>query len=245
MENNLKQHGNSPIPTKRNLLITGVSHNNIGETIANKLTKLEYFKVSTIDKYNQDFSESGWQQIFNDDTIIDTLILCHGFTRLDWIENQTTKSIEDMVGINLTSHMKLISEFTRKTMSKTYRKQIVVIGSMAASSVLNASSPYCAAKAGLQHFVKCVAWELAPKGFDVYIINPSNVADSPMADQTIVDLARYRKLTISEAEAYWSANHPRLNFLSKDEISELVYDLISGKFPYLSGTALNLTGGQR
>jgi NAD(P)-dependent dehydrogenase (short-subunit alcohol dehydrogenase family) len=244
MEIQKRMHGDAKLPSKRDILITGVSDNNIGLTISKFLAPLGM--VTTVDEFDYDFrSDMEIMGMFRNFGKTDTLVLCHGFTKLDWIEDQTNQAIDKMIDVSLTSHIKLISAFANLAHEMPYKKTIIVIGSMAATAVLNGSAPYCAAKAGLQHFVKCVAWELAPKGFDVFLINPSNVQDSPMSEATIRDLARYRDISLYEAREYWANNNPRNEFLSKDEIGELCHDLAIGKFPYLSGTPLNLTGGQR
>lgn len=244
LEDKKSRHGSKKFPEDRKILITGVSNGNIGEGIAERMEVVGEVRVIREDEYDLTNSLDAAEALRSMPDI-DTLILCHGYTNLDWVEDQQPDQIAKMISVNLTSHINLISGFARMTIDANYKKTILVIGSMAASAVLNGSSPYCAAKAGLQHFIKCVAWELAPKGFDVYIINPSNVENSPMSDQTIRDLARYRVMSMAEAVEYWSANNPRSGFLSKDEIADLTLHLVRGWYPYLSGTPLNLGGGQR
>ena len=245
MDRMKEQHGGKGYPEKRSAIITGVSENNIGKAIVNELVNCT-FSCKIFDVDNCDVRvDSHLFDIINDAEIPDTMILCHGYTHLDWIEDQPITSIEDAVTINMLSHMKLIKLFADRSVDLPYRKTIIVIGSMAANAVLNGSAPYCAAKAGLQHFIKCVAWELAPKAFDIYIINPSNVEDTPMTEHTIRELAGYRDISLDEAAAYWASSNPRGKFLTKKEIARLVSALACSEFPYLSGTPLNLTGGQR
>jgi ketoreductase len=116
---------------------------------------------------------------------------------------------------------------------------------MAYKAVLNGSSPYCAAKAGLAHFARCLAWELAPKAFDVFCVHPSNTKGTPMTEETIKGLMRYRGLDRKEAEAYWGAVLPKWQWLLPENIADLVSFLVSGKAEYLSGANLDMAGGQR
>lgn len=246
MEEQLEIHGKKELrdKSKRFAIVTGVGRNNIGYAIAGRLAN--EMIVTRIEERNYDLSNQDHVlHMLKQNNAADTLVLCHGYTHLDWLENQRVTEIQKMIAVNLTSHINLVTGFVREQIDKNHKKTIVIIGSMAANAVLNGSSAYCAAKAGLQHFVKCAAWELAPKGFDVFLINPSNVEDSPMSDQTIRDLMRYRGLNHSDAVDYWSAGNPRSQFLSKDEIAEVAHHLAMGQFPYLSGTPINLTGGQR
>lgn len=242
-ETKMMHFGKKLLPAdQRKILITGVSFNNIGTKIANALWQYNKTTCDIVD-FN----------LCDDVHIIemlhahqyDTIIICHGYTDLNWIEDQSFEQISEMINSNLTSQIKIASEFVRNTIQHNYKKQIIFIGSMAGKAVLNGSSPYCAAKAGLQHFVKCIAWELAPKGYDVFLINPSNVEDSPMSEKTIKDLMRYRNLSEQEAREYWSAVKPKEKFLTKNEIAEIVSSLVEGKMEYMSGSSFDLVGGQR
>lgn len=173
------------------------------------------------------------------------LVCCHGVAKLNWFEDFTDQDVRCILDNNLLATIRVIQDFVRDNIDQPHRKKIVVIGSMAYRQVLNGSSIYCAAKAGVAMLVKCLAWELAPKGFDVFAIHPSNVLDAPMSEDTIQELMRYRKLTREEAEAYWANSCPRESFLTKQEIAEHVSYLLLGNTGYLSGSNIELTGGQR
>jgi len=177
---------------------------------------------------------------------VDTLIMCHGEMHLDWFENTPIDIIKNVIETNLQGSINVTQAFVRQTIDNTpRRKKIISIGSMAYKAVLNGSAAYCASKAGLAHFMKCIAWELAPKGFDVYSIHPSNTEGTPMSNETVNGLMSYRKITEEQAIAYWSDNNPRESFLTREEIADLVHYICSGKAPYLSGCNLELAGGQR
>ena len=94
-------------------------------------------------------------------------------------------------------------------------------------------------------FARCMAWELAPKGYDVYILHPGNVKDSPMAESTIRQLAKYRGLTDLEAHLYWNTGNPRNTILSPDDIAEIVSHICDNTMQYTAGNPIDLTGGQR
>jgi NAD(P)-dependent dehydrogenase (short-subunit alcohol dehydrogenase family) len=176
----------------------------------------------------------------------DTLICCQGVTHLDWIEDQPSIYIEKVIDSTLTGSILAASRFAAAKMSTPWRKQIVFIGSMAYNHVLNGSAPYCAAKAGLAHFAKCIAWELAPKGFDVFCVNPSNTEGAPMTEDTIKGIMRYRDLPRDEAEAYWGAVLPRAAWLQPGDVAEVVSMLLTNTGGgYMSGSNIDLAGGQR
>ncbi len=243
-------HSRKPVLPIRNVALFGARDGNIGGTIAEGLKAdgawCNKFDIeSGSDLTNQRTIKS----IFNRDTKgwrpYDTLIVCQGYTSLNWIEHQDPKEIQKMIDVNLTSPITCISEFVASSIDLDRRKYIVIIGSMGGKAILNGSSPYCAAKAGINHFAKCISWELAPKGFDVFCVNPSNVEGTPMAEKTISELERYRGLSHDEAVDYWSASLPRADWLQASDIFECIKFLVSGKAGYLSGCSIDLAGGQR
>jgi 2,3-dihydro-2,3-dihydroxybenzoate dehydrogenase len=164
---------------------------------------------------------------------------------MDWFEDAPMDAVENVFAVNLTGSYRAAQAFVRDTIGSPYRKKIIFIGSMAYKSVLNGSAAYCASKAGLSMLVKCMAWELAPKGYDVYIIHPSNVDGAPMARDTIDGLMRYRGISKEEAEAYWGDSYLRGRSLTIEEIAETVRFLLRGRSEFLSGTDIDLGGGQR
>jgi NAD(P)-dependent dehydrogenase (short-subunit alcohol dehydrogenase family) len=164
---------------------------------------------------------------------------------LDWFENTPQEKIEEIFAVNVVGSIRLIQAFVRATLDSEERKRIIVIGSMAYNKVLNGSSIYCASKAAMAHFVRCIAWELGPKAYDVFAIHPSNVLDAPMSEETIQGLMRYRNMSRAAAEAYWNDGTFRDQPLTKWEIADLVSYLFTPSSAYLSGTQLELAGGAR
>jgi len=173
------------------------------------------------------------------------LIMSHGALHFDWIEDFPPEETERVIYSNMIDSITLVKQFVNATINNGFRKKIISIGSMAYKTVLNGSSAYCASKAGLAHFMRCAAWELAPKGYDVFSIHPSNVADTPMEEKTIQGLMRYRGLSREAAENYWKANIIQPEMLKKEDIAALVVELLHPSKRYLSGTDIELKGGQR
>jgi len=233
------RHGHKPIPLPKEQVIamTGAARaSSIGEAIFNSLSP----NAKDIQKINDDVRGTVFLP-----REANVLLMCHGVMHLDWIEDCPEAKMEEVLDVNLLSMAVLIKQFVKNSIDLPTRKQIVVIGSMAHNHVLNGSAVYCASKAGLNMLIKCLAWELAPKGFDLYCINPSNTAGTPMTEDTVRGLMRYRDLTRAEAEGYWGASNPRVDWLSPKNIADLVEFILSGKGQYLSGCNLDLAGGQR
>ena len=213
---------------------------NIGAHIARALGKTMP-NVSEIDRPTMDLSKEDYPFVINDDV----LVLANGHSYMDWIEDIPEDQIKRVLDDVLLCSIRMTQQFVKATIDSNHKKYIVFIGSMAYQGVLNGSSVYCAAKAGISHFMRCVAWELAPKGYSVFCVNPSNTEGTPMTEETILGLMRYRNISRSDAEQYWGAVLPKEQWLQPEEIADTVAFLVSGKADYLSGSNLNMAGGQR
>lgn len=239
-----------PDTEERAALIIGRRHGNIGDAIFDELSDLGFARVHSLDinssafpfdvNNESDLSTVTW-------AMYDTLILANGETNLDWIENQPLEKIQSVIDNKLTGTIKAVSAFAAANVSVMDQiKNIVVIGSMAHKSVLNASAPYCAACAGVNHFVRCAAWELAPKGFRVFIVNPSNVEGTPMTEETIQGISRYRGIPYTQAMEYWAAVRAIPEWLTKEDIGKLVGRLVTDEeMRWLAGVPLDMGGGIR
>ena len=238
IENMKEFHARKIFGSDRRALITGAERSgSIGEAIFLELQR----HGITSHLYGRDVRD---EYVHREQCEI--LIICHGVTHLDWLEDAPLEKTQEIVDVNLTATIKLVQSFVKATVDGPYRKVIVMIGSMAYRSVLNGSAAYCASKAGLAHFARCAAWELAPKGYDVYIVHPSNTEGTPMTEETIQGLMRYRNLSRFHAEAYWGASLPRECWLQPGDIAEVVLSCVNGiGGGYLSGTQIDLGGGQR
>ena len=234
---------NVPAPNQRKFLVIGWSQDNIGEAI--RISLVRKYPASEIQVFSHALMPAQGIMAHRELDDFDTVIFVNGQTHLDWIENQTYDQISSAVFNTLTATVHGVSQFVKATLDLPYRKNIVMVGSMAYNHVLNGSAPYCAAKAGLQHFANCMAWELAPKNYDVFCVHPSNVEGAPMSLQTIRELMRFRGLTETEAHEYWSAHLPRERWLQMDDIGSIVAELVSGRMSYMSGSPVELAGGQR
>lgn len=243
-----KHFGNKKVPIDPLYgCVFGVSEGNIGETICKSL---DYVDVN--DKCGGlTYSKNILSKMSDIDIDwvaknFDIFIFCNGEIHLDWIENQPPEKIASVVNNNLTETILFTTKLSQRLIKKETKSKIIFIGSMAHNQILNGCAPYCAAKAGLAHFTRCCAYELYPKGVEVLCIHPASVQDTPTAKAVIEGLKRYRSLIGgSAAEFYWQDGLPTGLHLSKDEIAEVIKRLVPFNVPYLSGSNIELAGGER
>lgn len=215
--------------------------NSIGERIRQRLLSLDYQVKSFFGDIRRDIEHIANVPFESPHA----LIMCHGVTHLDWFEDVPNDKINEIIDVNVKGTIHLAQSFVQHTIKTAWRKRIIIIGSMAHRSVLNGSAVYCASKAAVAMLTRCLAWELAPKGFDIFCVHPSNVLGTPMTEDTIAGLERYRQMSRKEAEAYWNDNPIRSNILSADDIADVIEFLLSPAAEWLSGSQIELAGGQR
>lgn len=151
--------------------------------------------------------------------------------------------IEKIIEANLT--IPLIAA-RRYAVERICGGTIILIGSYAHDHVLSNSVPYCAAKAGLAHATRCLAWDLTSKGFLVYCVHPHSVRDTPMTKKVIREVAYTKGVTVVEAEEYWKKDLQLPSRLTKGEVAAVVNELVKGNLtPHLSGSNIDLYGGER
>ena len=233
----------------RKAIIFGAFADNIAGTIAQEFEK-QNIEVMRIDKQydsSEDVSldkniKKIAKECFENS---DILVLAHSTMQLKWFEDYTDKEMDAIINNNLVSHMKVVRSWIKATIGSPYKKYIIFVGSMAYNTVLNGSIPYCISKAGIGMLAKGLAWELAPKNYNVITLHPSNTQDAPMSFQTIKELEKFRNISHTKAIEYWSSSCPKGKFLSKQEIANMALFFISGDNDYLSGANIEFRGGQR
>lgn len=169
------KHANKGVPAfDRTAFIVGSDgQRNIGAAVARSLRDRPDFKVvQERDAHN--FNVYDWNIDQFREWTPDVLVIAAGYSYMDWIEDLPDDQLTTTIDVNLTGVIRTVQAYVKAMINAPRRKHIVIIGSMAYRSVLNASAAYCAAKAGVAMFARCAAWELAPKGFDVFCIHPSN-----------------------------------------------------------------------
>jgi NAD(P)-dependent dehydrogenase (short-subunit alcohol dehydrogenase family) len=236
----MEVHGSKPIPENRQAIVFGAEVGNIGFAIVERLRMDGFERVSLSHKEKLD---AAYEPIYL--STWDTLVVSVGTTIMNWIGQLADVDLRLVLDDCLVAPIRLVNRFVEMTIDHEHKKHIVLIGSMAYRNVLNASSVYCAAKAGLAHFGRCAAWELTPKGYDVFVVHPSNTEGTPMTEETIKQIMKYRGLDRKAAERYWGSINLKDHWLRTDEIAEVVSWLVSGRACHASGAQIELAGGQR
>ncbi|HKV32210.1 MAG TPA: SDR family oxidoreductase [Candidatus Dormibacteraeota bacterium] len=108
---------------------------------------------------------------------------------------------------------------------------IIAVGSISATRALPNRSVYSASKAGLEHFCRSLASEVAPRGIRVNVVSPG-VIDTPFlgSDQ-------------SRLQAWVSTHVPQARIGSPGDVAEVVRYLTQEAPAYVTGARIAVDGG--
>ena len=141
-----------------------------------------------------------------------------------------------LVGI-IDANLSVPIAFVNELIAYSSIKSIVLIGSMAYRRILTGLSIYGAAKAGLAHFIKCAAFELAPKDIKIAGIFPTNIWGTKISQDLINQVG----------EQHYDASRRLPEKLTVEKVAEYAVQLSDDllKFPYLTGSIIEFNGGER
>ena len=101
---------------------------------------------------------------------------------------------------------------------------------------------YCSSKAGIIGLTQSLAVELAPYGIRVNSICPGVVL-TPLWDKQMEDYANKRNLKPEEVMPYFAGKIPLGRIGKIEDVANLAIFLASDKASYITGQAINVSGG--
>jgi len=115
---------------------------------------------------------------------------------------------------------------------------IINVSSVAAVKAFSASTFYCMSKAALDHFSRCLAVELGPKGVRVNSVNPGYIHDTEF--QSRMGIAPEQSKQFAEARANI---YPLRRVGTVEEVADQIIHLASDKAKFITGITLPIEGG--
>lgn len=179
---------------------------------------------------------------------IDILVHCAGIrgpvsTPLIDIPEEEWKVVLD---INLNGTFLVSQAVSRNMVSREEGGKIVIIASMGGVKGMSGSSPYSASKFGTIGLVKSLALELAQYNINVNAVNPGAVTTN-LRDGYYKEIAEAEGITIEEARDRHNEKSvgaiPLARFGTPEDIARLVLYLVTDESSYITGEAINISGG--
>ena len=243
-------------------VVTGAG-SGIGQAVAKKLASeganvaLFDMNIDAARKTENDITDTGWkacsfkvditskeqvftaaEQAFGLFGSIDYWVNCAGYSKIIPFLDHTEEIWDRTLDINLKG------TFFCCQAAVTYMKEkgsIVNFSSQSGKKGTNSYAAYCASKFGIIGLTQSVAAEFAP-AIRCNCICPS-VVQTPMWDKQIADYANKKNIKVEEVMPRFVNNTPMKRLCYFEDVTNLVTFLLSDNSSYMTGQALNLTGG--
>lgn len=174
---------------------------------------------------------------------LDLLVNNAGVLKSSHICDFDKKDWDFVVGVNLTGAY-LCMKHAARHMIDQEKGSIVVIGSRSGKKGGLWNSAYCASKFGVIGMVQCVALDLAQHGIRANVICPGNALDTPLWKDLAVQYSKKLDMTPEEVIDHYRKRVPLGRGCNVDDVASLVVFLASDESSYMTGQAINVTGGE-
>ena len=174
---------------------------------------------------------------------IDLFVNNAGVLKSSFITEFPKKDWDFVLGVNLTGAF-LCLKHAAKYMIEGKRGSMVVISSRSGKRGGLWNHAYCASKFGVIGLVQCVALDLAPHGIRVNAICPGNALDTPLWKDLAVQYAKKYNETPEQVLERYRKRVPLGRGCDVKDIADLATFLASDESSYMTGQAVNLTGGE-
>ncbi len=149
-----------------------------------------------------------------------------------------------VIEVNLTGYFLCAREAAR-AMIKQKQGVIVHVNSKSGKRGSFRNSAYAASKFGGIGFTQSIALDLAPHGIRVNAVCPGNLLDSPLWRDSLY--AQYSKkwgISKEEVRKKYESQVPLGRGCTYEDVCNVIVFLCSEESSYMTGQAVNVTGGQ-
>lgn len=133
-------------------------------------------------------------------------------------------------------------EAARHMVETGIRGSIINISSQAGKTGARYQGVYCASKAAVLAFTQVLGLELARSGINVNAVCPG-IVDTPMMKELVATLAQRSNVPEAQVEKAMLRMVPMGRVETPDDVAGVVKFLASDEASYMTGQAINVTGG--
>jgi sorbitol-6-phosphate 2-dehydrogenase len=175
---------------------------------------------------------------------LDLLVANAGILKAHDITDFPLADWRRVLDVNLTGYFLCAREAAR-VMAAQRSGVILQINSKSGKKGSFRNSAYAASKFGGIGLTQSLALDLAPYGVRVNAVCPGNLLDSPLWQDSLYEqYARRWNLTPDEVRRKYEEQVPLGRGCTYDDVANLVVFLASDEAAYMTGQAINVTGGQ-
>jgi len=152
-----------------------------------------------------------------------------------------------VINVNLFGYF-LVAKHAAKVMKERHSGVIIQINSKSGKKGSYKNSAYAASKFGGIGLTQSIALELAEYGVRVNAVCPGNLLDSPLwndgPNALFKQYARNQGITEEQVRQKYIDQVPMKRGCTYDDVCNAVVFLASDQASYMTGQAINVTGGQ-
>ncbi|MEJ7748943.1 MAG: SDR family oxidoreductase [Candidatus Limnocylindrales bacterium] len=171
---------------------------------------------------------------------VNFLVNAAGIIRLKPILEFTVQDLRDIYAVNVEATWDLVSRLGRSMPSGG---AIVNLSSSSAKlATTTEAAVYASSKAAVLSLTRSFAYAFAPANVRVNAICPG-IIDTPMQDTVLAEVAAGRGVSAEQLSAARNKAVPLGRSASADECAAAIWFLLSDESAYMTGQAINFTGG--
>jgi sorbitol-6-phosphate 2-dehydrogenase len=175
---------------------------------------------------------------------LDLLVANAGILRAHDITEFPAAEWRSVIDINLTGYF-LCAQAAARAMIPNKSGGIIQINSKSGKKGSFRNSAYAASKFGGIGLTQSIALDLAPHGIRVNAVCPGNLLDGTLWQQSLYDqYAKTQGLTPEQVRAKYESQVPLGRGTTYEDVANVVVFLASDQSSYMTGQAINVTGGQ-
>ena len=175
---------------------------------------------------------------------LDILVANAGILKAHDITEFPANEWRAVIEVNLIGYF-LCAQAASRVMVEQKRGSIVQINSKSGKKGSFRNSAYAASKFGGIGLTQSIALDLAPHGVRVNAVCPGNLLDGTLWQQSLYEqYARTQGITAEEVRRKYESQVPLGRGCTYDDVGNVVVFLASDESSYMTGQAINVTGGQ-
>ena len=175
---------------------------------------------------------------------LDIMVCNAGILKAGDVTEFSSADWRKVIDVNLVGYF-ICAREAAKVMAKQKSGAIVQINSKSGKKGSFKNSAYAASKFGAIGLTQSLALELAPAGIRVNAICPGNLLDSPLwVDSLYEQYAERWNMTVEEVRRKYEEQVPLGRGCTFEDVANVVVFLASDQSSYMTGQAINVTGGQ-
>ncbi|MDT8977102.1 SDR family NAD(P)-dependent oxidoreductase [Paenibacillus sp. chi10] len=197
-------------------------------------TKLDLSKSKDIDRWSRLVVEHAG--------VPDIVVNCAGTSTMDYVIDSKLEDWEKVFSINATGLYLVSKIFAKEMVDAGKPGRIIQIASQAGKNGYRAMGGYCASKHAVLGLTKVMAIELARHNILVNAVCPG-IVETPMKHRERIEGGVIRGISAEEIYAEDCSQVPLGRTAEVQDVANVVLFLASPLSSYMTGQAINVTGG--